>query len=103
MRPALHFRAKKAKFSGCQSKKSSCSFLTNSDMMFQGQEAKKMIDLFNCPEMIKNVLKIVFRNYSNKKKRKIVDTSKQTRSEPIKLSVISLLRESPIKHDQIQK
>ena len=69
MRPALHFRAKKAKFSGCQSKKSSCSFLANSDMMFQGQEAKKMIDLFDCPEMIKNVLKIVFRNYSNKKKK----------------------------------
>ena len=52
MRPALHFRAKKAKFSGCQSKKSSCSFLTNSDMMFQGKEAQKRIDLFNCPEKI---------------------------------------------------
>ena len=50
MRPALHLRAKKAKFSGCQSKKSSCSFLTNSDMMFQGKEAKKMIDFFNCPK-----------------------------------------------------
>ena len=50
MRPALHFRAKKAKFSGCQSKKSSCSVLTYSDMMFQGKETKKMIDLFNCPK-----------------------------------------------------
>ena len=52
MRPALYFRAKKAKFSGCQSKKSSCSFLTNSDMMFQGKGAQKMIDLFNCPKKI---------------------------------------------------
>ena len=70
MRPALHLRLKKAKFSGCQSKKSSCSFLTNSDMMFQGQEAKKMIDLFNCPEMIKNVLKMVYFVIIQTKKKK---------------------------------
>ena len=72
VRPALHFRAKKAKFSGCQSKKSSCSFLTNSDMMFQGKEAKKWSTYLiarRSLEMIKNVLKIVFRNYSNKKKK----------------------------------
>ena len=72
VRPALHLRAKKAKFSGCQSKRSSCSFLTNSDMMFQGKETKKWSTYLIARrrlEIIKNVLKIVFRNYSNKKKK----------------------------------